>query len=300
MNYRNLPKTDLQISEVSFGCMSLDLKKSDNEKLLRTAVDAGINYFDTADLYDKGANEELVGKALSPIRDQVVIATKVGNEWLPDGSSWQWNASKSYILEAVDKSLKRLKTDYIDIYQLHGGTMEDRHDEVVEAFQRLQEQGKIRHYGISSIRPNVINSFCEKSNIVSDMLQYSLLDRRPEENVLSQLKENKVGVMVRGALAKGLLAGKEPTNYLEHNMESISELQQKMQTLAGDNMSSSHIALKYVLNSEAVTSAVVGIRTIKQLQDVIKSQESRELSSEEITQLSSAVAAHEYTKHRIS
>ncbi len=279
--------------------MSLDLNKSDNEKLLRTAAEAGINYFDTADLYDKGANEELVGKALSSIRDQVVIATKVGNEWLPDGSSWQWNASKTYILEAVNNSLKRLNTDYIDVYQLHGGTMEDQHDEIIEAFERLQEQGKIRHYGISSIRPNVIDSFCEKSNMVSDMLQYSLLDRRPEEQVLELLKENKIGVMVRGALAKGLLAGKPPKEYLQHDTESISHLQQTIKSLEEEGVSASHVALKYVLNNEAVTSAVVGIRTIDQLEDVIRTQESRRLTSEELQKLKESITAHTYSQHRI-
>ena len=299
MNYRILPKTDLRISEISFGCMSLDLNKSDNEKLLRTAAEAGINYFDTADLYDKGANEELVGKALSSIRDQVVIATKVGNEWLPDGSSWQWNASKTYILEAVNNSLKRLNTDYIDVYQLHGGTMEDQHDEIIEAFERLQEQGKIRHYGISSIRPNVIDSFCKKSNMVSDMLQYSLVDRRPEEQVLELLKENKIGVMVRGALAKGLLAGKPPKEYLQHDTESISHLQQTIKSLEEEGVSASHVALKYVLNNEAVTSAVVGIRTIDQLKDVIRTQESRRLTSEELQKLKESITAHTYSQHRI-
>ena len=280
--------------------MSLDLRANDNELLLRQAADQGINYFDTADLYDKGANEELLGQALNPIRDQVIIATKVGNQWLPDGSSWQWNASKNYILEAVNKSLKRLKTDYIDLYQLHGGTMEDDHDEVIEAFEKLKEQGKIRYYGLSSIRPNVIQSYCEKSSIVNDMLQYSLLDRRPEENVLNLLKENNVGVMVRGALAKGLLAGKEPKDYLQHDRESVEMLQESMKLLTREKIPLSHIALNYVLDHQAITTAVVGIRTMDQLQDAVKSQELKGLTPEAVNQLKEAITAHACTQHRIS
>lgn len=89
--------------------------------------------------------------------------------------------SKAYIKEAVKKSLTRLKTDYIDLYQLHGGTIEDNIDETIEAFEELKQEGVIRYYGISSIRPNVIKEYVKKSNIVSIMMQFSLFDRRPEE-----------------------------------------------------------------------------------------------------------------------
>ncbi|GAB3815736.1 hypothetical protein GCM10028895_10220 [Pontibacter rugosus] len=118
MKYNLLGKSDLKLSEVSFGCMSLGADQTANAKLLHSALDEGINFFDTADLYDKGENEVMVGKAFCGMREQVVISTKVGNQWRSDGSGWDWNPSKSYILSAVDASLKRLRTDYIDLYQL--------------------------------------------------------------------------------------------------------------------------------------------------------------------------------------
>ena len=123
-------------------------------------------------------------------------------------SGWRWDPSKTYIKEAVKDSLKRLNTDYIDLYQLHGGTIEDRIDETIEAFEELKTEGLIRYYGISSIRPNVIREYAAKSNMVSVMMQYSLLDRRPEETMLPLLDEHGISVVTRGSLAKGLLSEK--------------------------------------------------------------------------------------------
>ena len=181
MEKRKIGCSDLWVSKMGLGCMSLgtDVKKA--AEIIESALDEGINYFDTADLYNFGVNEEIVGKTLAAKRDEVVIATKVGNRWNNGEDTWHWDASKEYIKEAVKESLRRLQTDYIDLYQLHGGTMEDRFEETVEAFDELQAEGLIRYYGISSIRPNVIRRYAEHSSAVSVMMQYSLLDRRPEE-----------------------------------------------------------------------------------------------------------------------
>ena len=185
--------------------MSLGSDHRENTILLRAALDEGINYFDTADLYQNGENEVTVGKAFMGNRKEIIIATKVGNQLRPDGSGWDWNPRKKYILDAVEKSLKRLQTDYIDLYQLHGGTIEDPIDETIEAFELLKEKGVIRHYGISSIRPNVIREWATRSNMVSVMMQYSLLDRRPEETCLKYLGDQEIGVVVRGSISKGAI-----------------------------------------------------------------------------------------------
>lgn len=265
MEYRILPKTGWKVSQISFGCMSLGDDFAYNESLLHKAVDLGINFFDTADLYDRGANEEMVGAALKPFRKNVFIATKVGNQWKADGSGWEWNPRKDYILKAVEASLKRLDTDYIDLYQLHGGTIEDPIDETIEAFETLQERGLIRAYGISSIRPNVIRQFVEKSNLVSVMMQYSLLDRRPEEESLEFLHTNSIGVLVRGAVAKGLLAGKSPTSYLNHSSETVALVDKVLDNLKRPNRTKGQVALEYVLHGPAVYSVAAGIRTLEQL-----------------------------------
>lgn len=298
MNYRTVGKSGLSVSETGFGCMSL-LKTIDAEAtaIVHAAVDAGINYFDTADLYDKGANEELIGKLLKPLRSKIVLATKVGNQWKADGSGWDWNPAKDYILKAVDESLRRLQTDYIDLYQLHGGTIEDPMDETIEAFEQLVQQGKIRHYGISSIRPNVIRAYVEKSNIISVMLQYSLLDRRPEETVLDFLETNGIGVMVRGALAQGLLAGKTPKDYLGHPGSVIQSAAGHLRARAtASGTTPSALATQYVLSHPAVSSVVTGIRTMGQLQEAIAL--SPQPDAAWLNELKESIPANQYQEHR--
>jgi len=270
-----LGKSDLEVGELGFGCMSLGLDHKHNASLLHYAVEHGINYFDTADLYDQGENEITVGKAFKGMRQDVIIATKVGNEWREDGSDWDWNPAKGYIKQAIFKSLKRLQTDYIDLYQLHGGTIDDPIDETIEAFEELKAEGWIRHYGISSIRPNVIREYVQKSNIVSNMMQYSLLDRRPEEEILTLLEENNISVVVRGAVAKGLLIDKEPANYLDYSKEEIASLQKELAALKTESRGLSQVAVSYVL-----------------------AQNAESLSTDELERLSELTKSTRYSNHR--
>jgi aryl-alcohol dehydrogenase-like predicted oxidoreductase len=294
MEYRQLGSSSLSISRIGFGCMSLKSDQQDAVYLLHEAMDAGINYFDTADLYERGWNEELVGKAFSGRRDRVVMATKAGNQWRADGSGWDWNPGKKHILNAVEESLRRLNTPYIDLYQLHGGTMEDPVDETVEAFELLVKSGKIRHYGISSIRPAVIRYWAGHSNIVSVMLQYSLLDRRPEESVLPWLQEKGIGVLVRGSIAQGLLAGKPAKENLGHSSSFVREAAAHLLRLVPDQQLAA-AAIGYTLAHPAVTSAVVGIRTREQLNEAITA---RSVSPGQYTELQKSVPPAFYKEHR--
>jgi aryl-alcohol dehydrogenase-like predicted oxidoreductase len=278
--------------------MSLAGSDESNAKILHRAIDAGINFFDTADLYNKGMNEVSVGKALKAKRKEIVLATKVGNQWRPDGSGWNWNPRKEYILLAAEESLRRLQTDHIDLYQLHGGTIDDPIDETIEAFELLKQQGKIRYYGISSIRPNVIRDYVQRSEIVSVMMQYSLLDRRPEENCLELLRENKTGVLVRGSIAQGLLVDKPAKEYLQYSAPEVTKAAQAVKTASGGRRTASQTALRYVLNHPAVTSAVVGIRTIEQLEEAVETTNTSVLSSEDLVILQQSINPNKYDQHR--
>jgi len=331
MEYRILPRTGWKISVISYGCMSLEqgaegmgqralsreqgaehedqkseIRDQSSEWLLDKAVELGINYFDTADIYDQGQNEITVGRALRAKRKELYIATKVGNQPRSDGTGWDWNPHKEYILEAAEASLKRLQTDYIDLYQLHGGTIEDPIDETIEAFELLKEQGKIRAYGISSIRPNVIREYVARSNIVSIMMQYSLLDRRPEESCLELLQENGIGVMVRGAVAKGLLVGKPAKEYLGYSKEEVSSVAKKVLQVAGSGLhvdaasfrTPAQTALQFALRGPGVCSVVAGMRTEEQLLENVRAVETPELSEEGYQELRSVVEPKVYEAHR--
>lgn len=300
MQYQLLGRSALRVSVVGFGCMSLGEGGPDTERLIHRAIELGINFFDTADLYNKGLNETCIGRILTGRREQVIVATKVGNQWHGDGSGWDWNPRKAYILRAVEESLRRLRTDRIDLYQLHGGTIDDPIDETIEAFELLQQQGKIRYYGLSSIRPNVIREYIRRSRIVSVMMQYSLADRRPEESCLGMLREAGIGVLARGAVMRGLLAGKKPIEYLGHSAAEMAEAAERVRQVAAGRRSErpGRIAIRWVLDREAVTSAVVGIRTMEQLEDAVGAAEEDRLTEKEARVLQTALMVRRYEEHR--
>lgn len=298
MEYQQLGKSTLNISRIGFGCMSLKADLAGSNQLIKRATELGINYFDTADLYDKGENEKLIGQALKENRKEIIIATKVGNQWRPDGTALEWNPTKSYILSAVEKSLTRLATDYIDLYLLHGGTIQDPIDDTIEAFELLVQQGKIRYYGISSIRPNVIKEYVSRSNIVSVMMQYSLLDQRPAEDCLRLLQQKNIGVLARGSIAQGLLINKPPKNYLNHTTDEVKKAAEIVNTVSNNKRSKVQTALRFVLNHPAVTSAVVGMRTKIQLEEAAACFDVPALTENEMHLLQQAIPMNYYAEHR--
>lgn len=296
-------KSDLFVTELGLGCMSIGTEEKPARAIIEAALEEGINYFDTADLYDFGENELLVGNALKNVREQVIIATKVGNRWNNERSGWSWDPSKAYIKEEVKHSLKRLGTDYIDLYQLHGGTIDDPIDETIEAFEELKEEGYIRYYGISSIRPNVIREYVKKSNIVSVMMQYSILDRRPEETVLSLLEENGIGVVTRGPLAKGILSDKlmekaSDKGYLDYSLGDLNKILPLLKEKVASSRSFTEIALHYNLANPAVTSVIAGASSPEQLKRNAHAVRSQVLTEEELMIIRELTKATIYSEHR--
>ena len=296
MEYRRLANSTLEISRIGFGTMSLKPADDSARLVIHKAIAHGINFFDTADLYDKGENEILVGKAIKTHRQKLILATKVGNEWNADGKAWSWNPRKEYILKAVDRSLQRLGTDYIDLYQLHGGTIEDPIEETIDAFETLVQQGKIRYYGISSIRPNVIRKWINLSNIATVMMQYSLLDRRPEETILDLLKEKNIGVLARGSIAQGLLIDKAEREYLGYSEKDVRKMADAVKRVK--DKTAVQNSIQYVLSNSAISSAIVGIRTMEQLEETIKATDQPFLDPNELKMLKKTLPANVYKEHR--
>ncbi len=298
MKYNTFKKSGITVSDVSFGCMSLTADNNHNDAIINKAIDNGITLFDTADLEEKGKNEIMLGKALGAKRKDIIVSTKAGNKWRDDGSGWDWCPSKKYILQAADQSLQRLDSDYIDIYLLHGGTLEDPQDEILEAFESLLQQGKIRSYGISSIRPNVIRQYAGKANLSAVMTQYSLLDRRPEEETLQVLMQNEIGVMARGTVAGGLLLDKPARDYLDIPASKISQVQKDIRKSTADNRPPQEAAVKYVTSHPAVVTAVMGIRTMQQLDEAVRTANAEFLTVNEIKALKKSWNGTIYTEHR--
>ncbi|MFS0863464.1 aldo/keto reductase [Fredinandcohnia sp. 179-A 10B2 NHS] len=307
MNKRKLGTSDLLVSEVGLGCMSLGTEENKATYIIDAALDMGINYLDTADLYDQGLNEEIVGKAIKSKRQNIILATKVGNRFEKGKEGWSWDPSKKHIKTAVKNSLQRLQTDYIDLYQLHGGTIEDNIDETIEAFEDLKQEGVIRYYGISSIRPNVIREYVNKSSIISVMMQYSILDRRPEEQVFEFLKENNISVVARGPVAKGLLTDRpiekasesiKRNGYLDYSFSELEKVISELKNKLAENRSLTEIALRYCLSDDVVASVVAGASSVEQVKNNVRSVSSIPLSNEEVTLIREFTKVSVYDQHR--
>ncbi|MCZ8540156.1 aldo/keto reductase [Psychrobacillus psychrodurans] len=300
MKKRQLGKSDIYVSEIGLGCMSLPSDQKEADNIIQVALENGINYFDTADLYNKGENEKIVGNALKSNRQNAILATKVGNRLNNSGDGWSWDPTKEWITDAVHASLKRLQTDYIDVYQLHGGTMEDNVDEVIDTMESLQKEGLIREYGISSIRPNVIDRFLRKSNAVSVMMQYSLLDRRPEE-WFSLLEDHQASLFTRGTVAKGLLTADglnraiKTKEYLSYTQKDLVDTIEKLQILEAPIAS---IALQFVLQRKVTGSLIIGASNSEQLLESIEAYK-QQVPDTILLKAAEITTQELYTEHRV-
>ncbi|SIT03798.1 aldo/keto reductase [Alicyclobacillus vulcanalis] len=295
-----LGRSGIAVSEVGLGCMTLPTDRLAAVRILREAVDLGIRFFDTADLYGQGLNEEIVGEALAPVRSQVVIATKVGNRFEPGKPGWTWDPSPAYIERAIEDSLRRLRTDYIDLYQLHGGTMDDPFDDIVELMERFVEKGVIRAWGISSIRPNVIQRYLMGSNLATIMMQYSLLDRRPEE-WFAAIEAKGVRVIARGPVASGWLTGKKVPQpgdtYLGYGADDLARAPQVLREVAPDR-TPAQAAIQFSTAPGAVCCAIPGASRAEQLRENAEAGTLPPLTETELERLRAAYPAKVYTEHR--
>lgn len=300
---KNVLRSGIEVSELGLGCMSLGTDYNEAEPIIERAIEHGITYFDTADIYDKGINEDIVGKALKKYqdRDDIVIGTKVGNHLAEDGSTF-WDPSKTYIKEAVKDSLKRLGLNHLDLYQLHGGTIDDPLDETISAFDELKQEGLVRAYGISSIRPNVIDYYLNHSDIETLMSQFNLIDNRPEA-LLDDIHAQKVKVLARGPVFKGLLTSNSNQALDDKFAEGIfdysyQELGETIASIKEIESNLTGLTFNYLTSHDALGSIIVGASSVNQLDENVKNyQLSRDISLEQLKAARERVKNLEYTQH---
>jgi len=212
MEKRKLGRQGLEVSELGLGCMGMSQfygPRDDNESIatIERAVELGVNFFDTADVYGVGHNEELVGKALKKYRDRVIIATKFANQVLPDGKR-AINGRPEYVRSACDASLKRLGVDHIDLYYQHRVDKKVPIEETVGAMADLVRQGKVRYLGLSEAGANTIRRAHATHPISALQSEYSLWTRDYEDEVIPTLRELGIGFVPFSPLGRGFLSGK--------------------------------------------------------------------------------------------
>ena len=216
MQKRKLGKSNLEVSAIGLGCMGMSFSygppkdKTEMIALLRAAVDRGITFFDTAEVYGPYTNEELVGEALSPLRERVVIATKFGFNLNPDGApGWQGlNSRPEHIKQAVEGSLKRLKTEVIDLLYQHRVDPEVPIEDVAGAVKDLIRAGKVKHFGLSEAGAKTIRRAHAVQPVTALQSEYSLWFRDHEQEVLPTIEELGIGLVAYSPLGKGFLTGK--------------------------------------------------------------------------------------------
>ncbi|MDU6447022.1 MAG: aldo/keto reductase [Staphylococcus epidermidis] len=298
---KNILKSGIEISELGLGCMSLGTDYKKAQPIIESAIDNGITYFDTADIYDQGVNEEIVGKALKKYqnRDDIVIGTKVGNRLTDDGHM-TWDPSKKHIKESVKGSLKRLGLNHLDLYQLHGGTIDDPLDETISAFDELKQEGYIRAYGISSIRPNVIDYYLKNSQIETLMSQFNLIDNRPE-SLINDVHDKQVKILARGPVFKGLLTSKS-VDVIDEKFENgvldytQDELGSTIASIKELESNLTALSFKYLTSHDAMGSIIVGASSVEQLEENVRNYY-KDISLDQIKSARNRVKDIEYTQH---
>ncbi len=316
---RTFGRTGWRISPIGVGCwqfggaITLDGKPdgwtgvNDDESLatIQRAADLGVNFFDTADMYGWGHSEEIVGQALRPHRDRVFIATKVGF-WHDDAGRRTFNKSKDYILRACEASLRRLQTDRVDLYQCHLWQTE-RWTEFLDAFETLQQQGKIRASGISSNEFRMVQRFNDRNNLASVQANYNLLDRRREDETLPYCQKHGIAFIARGPLAMGKLSGKYSkdtkfdsqdirSKWLEDaNREGFGRdmaVAEKLRPVAGQlGLKLPELAIRFVLSHPAVSIAIPGAKNRRQLEDNVAAASTGTLAGEQMAAIRKALAS---------
>jgi len=326
MHYVNLGRTGLKVSRICLGTMTYGtpawrewvLPEADSRPFIRRALDLGITFFDTADMYSLGASEEILGRALKEYaaRDQVVVATKV---FFPMGEGPNDRGlSRKHILQAIDASLQRLRVDYVDLYQIHRWDYETPIEETLEALHDVVKAGKARYIGASSMfawqfaRAQAISDRHGWTRFVSMQNHYNLIYREEEREMLPFCRADGVGVIAWSPLARGFLAGnRSRQGWGETTRARTDDYAQKMYYAEADftvaarveelaarrGVKPAQIALAWLLAQPGVTAPIVGASRLEQLDQAVAALDVA-LDADERTFLEEVYVPHPVLGHQ--
>jgi 1-deoxyxylulose-5-phosphate synthase len=320
MEYIRLGSTGMQVSRICLGCMTFGkradrwqyvLEEEESRPFIRQALEAGINFFDTANVYSNGASEEILGRALKDFarRDEVVIATKVHGKMSEAPNSG--GLSRKAILSEIDNSLKRLGTDYVDLYQIHRWDYETPIEETIEALHDVVKAGKARYIGASAMHAWQFAKALFTADLhgwtrfVSMQPHYNLIYREDEREMLNLCADQKIGVIPFSPLARGVLSRKPSTTFDEtlraqtdsltkarYDREDNMAIVERVSGLAdAKGVSMSQIALAWMLSKPVVSAPIIGATKPLHLQDAVAALEVK-LSAEEIKHLEEPYQPH--------
>lgn len=304
---KQLGKSEIPVTRIGLGLWAAGgdfWGKTEDQNtldLIDFALDAGVNFYDTADVYSDGRSEELLGKAIKGRRDKFIVATKIGWKNFNEEKGQSGYDTVEKLIAGVETNLNRLQTDYIDLLQCHIDYQDATMHVFLEGFQKLQEAGKIRAYGVSTSNFDYLKAFNANGGTASLQIDYSILNRTPEKEIFPYCLENNIGVIIRGPLAMGILTGKfspdhqfESTDFRNRWLDNPDEKEvflndlekvEKLKALSNEERSLTQLAIQFVLQHEAVTTVIPGAKTKDQFVETAGVAEMGRLSETEIAYL---------------
>jgi aryl-alcohol dehydrogenase-like predicted oxidoreductase len=304
MRFTTLKKTDMSITVIGIGTNKVgghnyykDLSETEGKNFVKEAIALGVNFIDTADVYGHGRSEELIGEVLREIdarREELIIATKGGNEW-DDNGNVRKNNRPEYLRRALEASLKRLGTDYVDLYYLHFPDGETPIAESVGELSRLKEEGKIRAIGVSNLNLDQLKEADRTCPISALQSGYNLFDRRVEADLLPYCAANDISFIPYFPLASGLLSGKykktdpAPKRWSQDEFEKKIAATEKLKEIAeakGTNLP--NLALAWLLAQNGVDAVIPGGRRPEHIQGTVKAADVK-LTPEDLSAIRAVV-----------
>ncbi len=290
MEYKKLGLTDLKISRLGFGGCPIGghgwgkVRDEDSIAAIRRALELGVNFFDTADIYGLGHSEEILAKGLGKYRKKAIIATKVGLRWDKKEKRSHPDLSPKHINEAVESSLRRLRIDCIPLYQIHYSDPKTPIGETMEALKKLQKEGKIKYIGCSNFSSKLINEAQKYGRLEALQASYNVLDRAIEESLIPTCRRWKMSLFVYGPLAQGLLTGKYDleTKFAKNDRRSRKEYKNfhgkrfranlviinKLKEMSLKyNKTPVQLAIRWILDNDFITCAILGIKTPEEIEE---------------------------------